>query len=91
MQVQIKTGQGDGVVLSPGSGGAQGDKVMPTQFRQVYEPKLLDWIGLRRRDLDSGVWAQDPFTQNTMDVSVTCYADEVKEINMTNDPPGCHC
>ena len=78
LHVRVSTNQGEGVILAPGSGGAQGDKVMPVQFRRCYEGKLETWLQHRDRDLESGIKAVDPMTQNMVDVSMTSYADDVK-------------
>ena len=56
---------------------------MPEQFRRQYEESLEQWIERRRSDLATSLWAVDPVTGASVDVSVTSYADDVKEINMT--------
>ena len=78
MHVAIRTRQGCTTVLQPTTGGAQGDKVMPVQFRRAYEDKLEQWNKHKESDLDSGILGLDPYTNDKVDVSTTCYADDVK-------------
>ena len=77
MHVSISTKQGEGVLLRPHCGGAQGDVGMPTIFRRTYEPILEDWMTQKRGVLPA-IMAKDPLTQKELDVSVTVYADDVK-------------
>ena len=67
------------------TGGAQGDKVMPVQFRRAYEHMLTQWIQDKQHDLDTGILGVDPLSGTNLDVSVTSYADDVKEINVVRD------
>ncbi len=83
MNVSIATKQGEGMLMRPQCGGAQGDVGMPTLFRRTYEPVLAHWIHTKRETLPS-ITGSDPLTQKELDVSVTVYADDVKEINMAS-------
>ena len=69
--------------MRPKSGGAQGDKVMPEQFRREYEDSLEHWMITKDSDLATSIHAIDPHIATDVDVSVTGYADDVKEINLT--------
>ena len=85
LQARITTKQGAATIIKPNTGGAQGDKVMPVQFRRTYEAHLMEWISLTHRDLNSEIKATDPNTGTIVDVSTTCYADDVKELNMVTN------
>ncbi len=83
MNVSIATKQGEGILMRPKGGGAQGDTSMPVIFRRTYEPVLEKWIHLKKETLPS-ITGEDPVTQKLLDVAVTVYADDVKEINMAS-------
>ena len=85
LEFRITTKQGESIILKNGCGGAQGDKVMPVQFRRVYEGLLEEWVDTKEQELDTGVKAKDPLTAKVVDVSMTSYADDVKEINVVKD------
>ena len=82
LEVRIHNKAGEGLIIHPGSGGAQGDKIMPVQFRKIYEAKVERWVDKRNAELDSWITGRDPVTDISVDVTVTCYADDVKEINL---------
>ena len=84
LHVRVTTKQGEQLIYNPRQGGAQGDRVMPVQFRRAYEKRLAQWIQDKREDLTGGVLAVDPLTKITLDVSTTSYADDVKEINVAS-------
>ena len=82
LYARISVGDGRDLIIRPRIGGAQGDKVMPPQFRRTYEPLLAKWLAKKAEDLSSTVLGKDPMTGEEVDVSMTSYADDVKEINM---------
>ena len=62
MEVKITT-EGEGqVVIRPGCGGAQGDCIMPMEFRRAYMPRLEKWIQAKARMLGASVTAKDDVT-----------------------------
>ena len=64
---------------------------MPEQFRRAYEKSLAKWIDRKSNELDTSIQAIDPVSEVEVDVSVTSYADDVKEINMTTSAQdACH-
>ncbi len=67
MNVSISTKQGEGILMRPKCGGAQGDVGMPTLFRRTYEPVLAQWIHLKKETLPS-ITGLDPLTQEELDV-----------------------
>jgi hypothetical protein len=83
MNVSIATKQGEGILIRPCCGGAQGDVGMPTIFRRTYEPVLEQW-SQRKKDTLPSIIGRDPLSQQELDVSITVYADDVKEINMAS-------
>ena len=82
MEVRITTKGDRHVVLRPGCGGAQGDSIMPMEFRRTYEPRLKEWIGVKARDTRSNVTAKDGVRGEEVSVSETVFADDVKELTM---------
>merc|ERR1712115_752195 len=58
---------------------------MPVQFRRTYEMGLHQWIQTKQDELETNIVALDNATGSTVDVSVTSYADDVKERNMVED------
>jgi hypothetical protein len=77
MNVSIATKQGEGILIRPFCGGAQGDVGMPTIFRRTYEPVLERWSQRKKETLPS-IIGYDPLSQKELDVSITVYADDVK-------------
>jgi len=69
--------------MRPTCGGAQGDVGMPTLFRRTYEPVLAHWIHIKKERLPAIIGC-DPLSQKELDLAVTVYADDVKEINMAS-------
>ena len=82
MQVRISTRQGEGLVIAPKCGGAQGDRVMPVHFRRTYEGDLEEWVEKRQDDLEATIQGHDQVDDLEIDLSITSYADDVKEINV---------
>ena len=81
LNFRIQDGEGYGMILAPGTGGAQGDKVMPTQFRRVYEGSLEEWIEHKERDLGRGIRSLDHMTGEEVQVDLTCFADDAKDLS----------
>ncbi len=69
--------------MRPQCGGAQGDVGMSTNFRSTYDPVIEQWMTAKKEVL-STITGSDPLTFKYIDVSVTVYADDVKEINMAS-------
>ncbi len=83
MNASISTKQGEGVLLRPHCGGAQGDVGMPTIIRRTYELVLEEWT-IQKKEVLPAIMGKDPLTIKDLDVSVSVYADDVKEINMAS-------
>ena len=61
MNVSIATKQGEGILMRPQCGGAQGDVGMPTLFRRTYKQVLAHWTKLKKETLPS-IIGRDPFS-----------------------------
>ena len=86
----VRTKDGEGLVYRPGSGGAQGDAIMPKLFRGAYEFILKCYIEDRWTQHGLGIQARDPVSSVEVDVAVTSFADDVRELNlMSNSTRGC--
>ena len=58
---------------------------MPMQFRTMYEGLLENWMRRKSEDLGCSVSARDYVTGEEVDVSVTGFTDDVKELNLAVD------
>ena len=76
----ITTNTGDWVLLKPGTGGLQGDVLMPDLFGETYEEKLQDWITWKELNTTGNIYAVDPITGERVEIGTTVYADDVNEL-----------
>ena len=47
---------------------------------RAYEDLLAEWIRWRDREMRSGVKGRDPVSEAPVDLSLTSYADDIREI-----------
>ncbi len=81
----ISTLKGERVIYQPKTGGLHGDCIMPEMFAALYDPVIDDWMSQKGHQLQCTLTATDPNTGREVDVSVTLYADDVNERNLTRD------
>ena len=82
--VEITDDKGDVLILKPGCGGMQGDVTMPDMFCALYDEIIKEWMEWKKEE-GQGIRVKHPVTDEEIDVSVTSFADDVMEMNLTKN------
>ena len=57
---------------------------MAPMFSAAYGKGMCAWEEQCRVTIDDGLWARDPMSGDSVQVSKTIYADDVQETNVTD-------
>jgi len=86
----VRTPNGAAVKVRPRSGGLQGDANMAPEFSATYDPVLQEYIADKEAHTGPILTARDPVTGDDATLSITVYADDVAEVDITVTPDEAH-
>ena len=81
----VKTETGGALVGALGTGGMQGDSVMPNKFTAGYNEGIHKWVEETACSGQAGLEATEPLSQERVDLGISVYADDLWRIQVVRD------